>query len=148
MRRDGTHGVYGLAEHRVYREPEQVGDLDQGLTLFLQIGYADPTVNRFSQYFGGGLVYNGLLPGRDRDETGFGFAIARNGKDFKSAQRAAGLPVHNEEVALELTHAFVVTRSFIVQPDIQYIVNPGTAPSIRNAFVIGARLEVNLNWFK
>lgn len=146
--RDGTYGLYGVAEHRVYLEPDQVGDLDQGLTLFLQVGYADPRVNRFSQYFGGGLVYNGLFPGRDRDETGFGFAIARNGKDYKDAQRAAGLPVNNEEVALELTHALVLTRSFILQPDIQYIINPGTDPAIRNAFVIGARLELSLNWFE
>ncbi len=148
VRRDGTHGLYGLAEHRVYREPDQVGDLDQGLILFLQVGYADPKVNRFSNYFGGGLVYRGLFPGRDQDETGFGFAIARNGTDYKSGQRAAGVPVHNEEVALELTHSLVVTQSFIIQPDIQYIINPGTDPSIPDAFVIGARLELNLNWFK
>lgn len=147
VRRDGTHGLYGLLEHRVYREPEQVGDLDQGLVLFLQLGYADPKVNRFSQYFGGGLVYRGLFPGRERDETGFGFAIARNGTDFKSAQRAAGLPVDNEEVALELTHALFLTPSIILQPDFQYVINPGTDPSIGDAFVIGARVELNLNWF-
>ncbi len=148
VKQDGTYGLYGLAEHRVYREPGQVGDLDQGLILFLQAGYADPHANRFSRYFGGGLVYRGLFPGRDQDETGFGFAIARTGADYKSAQRTAGLPVHNEEVALELTHSLVVTQSFILQPDIQYIINPDADPSIRNAFVIGARLELNLNWFK
>ncbi len=148
VKQDGTYGLYGLAEHRVYREPGQVGDLDQGLILFLQAGYGDSQVNRFSRYFGGGLVYRGLFPGRDQDETGFGFAIARNGTDYKSAQRTAGLPVNNEEVALELTHSLVVTQSFIIQPDIQYIINPGTDPSIQNAFVIGARLELNLNWFR
>lgn len=148
VRRDGTYGVYGLVEHRVYREPFDPLHYDQGLTLFLQLGYADPDVNRISQYYGGGVVYTGLFPGRDGDQTGFGFAIARNSGQFEDALREAGLSVPSEEVTLELTHSLLVTPSFIVQPDLQYIINPNTDPSISDAFVIGARFEVNLNWFR
>ena len=35
----------------------------------------------------------------------------------------------------------------IVQPDLQYIMNPDTDPKVKNALVIGARIVLNLNWF-
>lgn len=39
-------------------------------------------------------------------------------------------------------------QNFISQSDLQYIVNPSTDPTVRNALVVGVRLEVNLNWFE
>lgn len=148
VKRDGTYGLYGLLEHRVYREPKDPLDYDQGLMVFLQLGYADPRVNRFSHYVGGGLIYTGLVPGRDAEQTGFGFAIARNGGDFKAAQRAAGRRVNNEEVALEVTHAISMTDELVVQPNLQYVINPGTDPSVPNALVVGVRIELSVNWFR
>ena len=75
VERNGTYGIYGLGEMLIYGEQ---GLGEQGLWLFGEAAYANPKVNRFSHYFGGGLVYKGLIPGRDSDQTGFGFAIARN----------------------------------------------------------------------
>jgi len=65
----GTYGMYGLAEYDVYHEK---GDTDQELTLFVRAGMADPKVNRFSQYYGGGLVYTGLLPGQNLTKPEWG----------------------------------------------------------------------------
>ena len=142
--RDGTYGLYGLAEYDVYHER---GDTAQELTLFGRAGYADPRVNRFSQYYGGGLVYTGLFPGRKFDQTGLGAAAAVNGKYFKRAQRNAGQSVETAEITLEATHAFFVNPNLIIQPDIQYVMNPNTVPGRKNALVLGVRLELNFNWF-
>ncbi len=142
--RHGTYGIYGLAEYDVYHEP---GDTNQELTVFGRAGMADPRVNRFFQGFAGGLVYTGLFPGRNFDQTGIGAAAALNGKYFKRGQRKAGEPVDTAEITLELAHAFFVNSNLIVQPDLQYVINPGTVQGRSNALVVGIRLEFNLNWF-
>ncbi len=144
IRRDGTYGLYGLAEQMVFHEPD---DPTQGLILFARAGVADPRVNQFSQYYGGGVVYQGLLPGRPTDETGFGVAAALNSSHFERAQQQSGINVDDAEVAFEFTYALNLTPEVLIQPTIQYIINPGTNPSISNALVLGARLGLNVNWF-
>jgi porin len=145
MTRDATWGVYGLAEQFVYHEKE---DREQGLTVFARAGWADPRVHRISQYFGGGLVYQGLIPGRGADLVGVGIAAAVNGSHYKKSQKKAGSSVEDAEVALELSYAINVRQELVIQPDLQYIINPSTDPTVRNALVVGVRLEVNLNWFE
>ena len=145
VERNGTHGIYGLAEQLVYGEQ---GPGEQGLWLFGEVAYANPKVNRFSHYFGGGLVYRGLIPGRDFDETGFGFAIARNSSHYKDGQRQEGQRVSDQEVALEWTHAIHLSPALMIQPDVQYITHPGTDPTRNNALVLILRLELALNWFQ
>ena len=142
VKQHGTYGMYGLAEYDVYHEKE---DKDQGLTLFGRAGMADPNVNRISQYYGGGFVYKGLFPGRNIDGTGMGVAVAVNSHDYKQSQRRAGQRVESSEITLELTHSIFVNQNLIIQPDFQYVINPGTVPGRNNAVVVGMRLEVNLN---
>jgi porin len=145
VKRNGTHGIYGLAEQLVY---EEQGLGEQGLWVFGEVAYANPKVNRFSHYFGGGLVYNGLFPGRDFDETGFGFAIARNSSHYKDGQRQEGKRVSDQEIALEWTHTIHFSQAITIQPDVQYIIHPNTDPSRNNALALFMRLELTLNWFK
>jgi carbohydrate-selective porin OprB len=40
-----------------------------------------------------------------------------------------------------------MTPNVIFQPDFQYIIDPGSNPTIANAFVAGFRLEIHMNWF-
>ncbi|MBA3611854.1 MAG: carbohydrate porin [Nitrospirales bacterium] len=143
--RDATWGVYGLAEQIVYHERE---DRDQGLTLFGRAGWADPRVHRLSLYYGGGLVYRGLIPGRNEDEIGVGVVAALNGSHFRRAQQRAETPVDHAEITLEMSYAINVRPEIMIQPDVQYIINPGTDPTVRNAVVVGARLQLNLNRFE
>lgn len=144
VKRHGTYGMYGLAEYDVYHETD---DTEQELTIFGRAGMADPRVNRFSQYYGGGLVYRGLFPGRNFDQTGIGVAAAVNGKYYKRSQRQAGQPVDNAEITLEAAHSIFVNSNLIIQPDLQYVINPDTVPGRENALVLGIRLEFNFNWF-
>ncbi|WP_342349612.1 carbohydrate porin [uncultured Nitrospira sp.] len=142
VKQHGTFGVYGLAEYDVYYEKD---DKDQGLTLFARAGMADPNVNRISQYYGGGFIYKGLIPGRKIDRTAFGVAAAVNSHEYKQSQKRAGQPVDNAEITLEGTYSIFVNSNLVIQPDLQYVINPGTVPGRQNALILGARLEVNLN---
>lgn len=135
----GTQGVYALIEGELFREPEQA---TQGLSGFLRVGYADKQVNPIRWSASGGLVYTGLLPGRDEDVTGFGVSLASNSGSFKQAQRTAGSPVLTREVAYELTHWFPVTSWMSLQLSAQYIRHPSMDPSVQSARVIGVRHKV------
>ena len=135
-RRHGTHGFYALVEGELFRE---AGERRQGLSGFLRFGMADQDVNQIQYSLSAGLAYTGLLPGRDEDVAGFGVVVGINGSKFREAQRLAGTPVAGEEVALEWTYRLPIFPWMSVQLDAQYIINPGTSTTSRDALVIGAR---------
>jgi porin len=139
VRRGGTHGMYGLAEQTVFREAT---DSNQGLALFVRLGFADTRVHQVGVYSGGGLVYTGLLPQRSEDCLGFGVAAAHNSSRFGRIRRIAGRAVEEAEVALELTYWAALTPWFALQPSLQYIINPSTEPTIADAVVFGLRFAV------
>lgn len=132
------NGIYLLLDWQAWRETR---DSAQGLAGFLRLGHADNDASRFDFYAGTGLVYTGLIPGRDSDEIGLAVAVARNSDYTKSVSAQA---LENTETAVELTYRAELTPWLALQPDLQYIVNPGTDPGLRNAWVAGARLEFNL----
>ena len=140
--RSGNQGVYLLGERMIYREP---GRPDQGLAVYARTGFADSDVNQFSNYIGAGAVYTGLLPGQDEGQLGLAVAIARNGGPFKDSLRAAGDRVFDQEINIELTYRFEVTPWLALQPDVQYIVDPGAGANgdLDNALVIGMRFELS-----
>lgn len=133
-----SEGTYIIGERQLYQESE-----GQGLTAFAHIGAADADVNQFTYAWSTGLVYTGLIPGRDEGRLGLGMAGAHNGSKFKQAVRAAGGQVDSAETEVELTYSDNITPWLAVQPDIQYIVNPGTDPALDNAWVLGTRVTIN-----
>jgi carbohydrate-selective porin OprB len=52
------------------------------------------------------------------------------------------LPGQTYEMVLEWTYAIAVGRRLTVQPDIQYVINPGGVSSIGSAVVLGAQLGI------
>ncbi len=138
----GSYGIYLLAERTLYRE----GDGEQGLTVFGRAGLARSRVNRFAAYTGGGAVYAGLLPGRPEDESGIAVAVAFNSSSYRDWAAAQGPRPEAAETAVELSYRAQINSWFALQPDLQYIFNPGTVPGRRNAWVLGLRGELAFNW--
>jgi len=67
----GSTGMYVIGDAVVYRD-----DVGPRVRVFGQIGLGDPRVNRFGLYTGGGVDLVGVVPGRAKDEIGFGIAAA------------------------------------------------------------------------
>ena len=109
---------------------------------FLRAGVADAQVHQISRYQGAGLTVSGpLFSNGQRDEmVGLAVGAITNGGSFRRLQRATGSPVNSHEVAIELTYQVQLTPSLVLQPEIQYIVNPGTDPRLHNSLVVGLRL--------
>jgi porin len=129
----GNYGVYVLLDQQVFREGP--ANSAQGLTPFATVTYAPSDRNTFPLFFSSGLVYQGLLPGRDRDTAAFGLAYGRFSRH---------LPRQVFEMVLEWTYEIALAPWLTVQPDMQYIVRPGGTGDIPNAWVIGVQIGVNL----
>ena len=110
----------------VYREADDPG---QGLALF-------------AWFVAGGLTYSGLLPCRDTDQFGFGVTTAFLGHDATKAARTARMAPAAHETALEWTDQLALTPWFYIQPDIQYVINPGADRAIPNGLAIGTRFSM------
>ena len=137
----GDWGIYGMADQLLYREPViQKDDDPRGLGIFVRAGLA-PQSNRnvITFDFETGLNYTGLLPSRSKDITGIGFAYTRLSDPYVMANNGT----KHHEALIELTHLVVLGDHFSLQPDIQYIMNPGGLGGIRNALAAGLRFTVN-----
>lgn len=134
-----SYGYYIIADHMLYHEP---GSEDQGIVAFARFGIANGDVNPFNYAWSTGLVYTGIFPGRDEGQLGFGINGVHNSDTFRDAAVIAGAPLDSAETALELTYSDNITPWLTVQPDVQYIINPGTDPALDNALVVGARAAV------
>jgi porin len=132
----GSHGLYAFVEQQVYREAT---DPTQGLALFVRVGYANPTFNPIEWTLSGGGTYTGLVPGRDADLFGVAATTAWSGHDARDAGRAVGEPVLGAETVIEMTYRIQLTPWLTLQPDLQYLVNPGLSSTIKDALVVGTR---------
>jgi porin len=139
VQQGGNDGVYAMADVALWSE---AADGDQGVSGWVRYGVADDRVNQFDRYFGSGLVYTGILPGRDADQLGLAVAVARNGDPFRDAAVLAGSPLESAETNIELTYRAGITDWLTLQPTIQRIRNPGTDPALGNATVLGLRFEL------
>ena len=134
---DGSTGAYVIGDATVYKD-----DVGRQLRVFGQVGLGDPRVNRFGLYTGGGVSLTGAIPGREKDQIGFGVAAAHNGSHFTDQQRQAGQRVDRVETTLELTYLAPITSWLTIQPDVQYVFNPNTDPRVPNALVGLIRVEL------
>lgn len=99
-----------------------------GTSAFVQLGASPGKVNTVPAYLGAGVVFHDVSPAVSA--LGFGFARAwiRDLAAETSLEATATIPFLN--------------GSFVVQPDLQYILHPsGIHP---NAFVVGLRLHTAL----
>lgn len=158
----GDWGVYFVADQMVWRKPtlaHEAKDMksvassnapnDEGLGLFWRIGGSPADRNAIQFYTDGGLNFKGLFPGRDEDVLGLGVAYAKISDNLRDLDLAPNDSDRDYEIALEATYQAKITPWWTLQPDVQYIINPGgnTNPgdtrAIPNAVVIGMRSTIN-----
>lgn len=132
--RDENAGLYTLAEVQLWSD-----GAGRKLGVFSQTGFADSKRNRIGIYLGGGITAAGLVPGRNEDVFGVAVAHARNGYAFRRAKPG----FEHAETAIEVTYLIVPWPWLTLQPNLQYILNPGTNPSRDAALLVGTRLQLS-----
>jgi porin len=147
--RHGDWGVYAIADQTVWRPTP--GE-EQGLNVFMRLGGAPSDRNLVTWYADGGFGFKGLFAERPDDVLTVGVAYGRISNEAALADRLAGppTPVRNHETLVELTYNFSLMPGWSLQPDLQYVINPGgniARPSgtgtIPDALVLGLRTTLN-----
>lgn len=150
-----NYSLYGLADQMIWRpDPES----PRSLNVFARAMAAPNDRNLINFSVNAGVNLKAPLPGRDDDTFGVGFGVARISSyaaGFNKDTNFYGtspflVPVRGSETFLEVTYLAQVTPAVTVQPDFQYIFNPGGGianpnnPELRvkNEAVFGVRTIV------
>ncbi|MEA5414396.1 carbohydrate porin [Synechococcus sp. BA-132 BA5] len=123
-----NRGLYGSATAPVALP----WGLDHRLWTAAAAGF-DSAANPAPSYIGGGLVSQGVLPGRPFDLLILG--VARTG--FSPITR----PGLSHEGVVELGYQVQFNRSFNLQPSLQWVLNPGGAGRVPGVFAAGLQLS-------
>lgn len=112
-------------------------DVDEcgGTSIFFRLGISEPSVNMFGKFASAGLWQRSILDRDGRDALGIAVAWAETSKEYRSTIEQAD----RREIAIEATYRYEFNDQFFVQPNIQYVVNPGANSALSNALVVGVR---------
>jgi porin len=134
---DSNYGFYASIDQQIYALP---GDPSKGVNVFARIAGAPTDRNAVDFYFDGGMVLSGLIPKRPDDSFGAGFAYAKISDD------ALALPKleldRKFEAVAELFYKAQIIPGLTIQPDIQYMWNPGANAANDNAIYGGLRVSI------
>lgn len=155
MRHRGDYGAYAVVDQRLWRF---AACKNCGLNIFARAMFAPSDRNPLDLYFDGGLTIKGAFASRPEDTAGLALAFTRVSPNAVAYDRDANFytgtraPIRRFEATLEATYQWALQEKWSIQPDIQYIWNPGGhVPNprdvtgltpIHNALVIGARTIV------
>jgi porin len=141
----GNHSFYGVVDQTVWQSPSNTA---QNVNVFGRIMGAPSTQNLISFFFNGGVTMAAPFPGRDNDSAGLDFGIGKVSSQAAGLDVDSGLPRRSTEELFELTYQAQVLPWLVMQPDVQYVVNPGggvlnpndPTHNIRDELVAGVRV--------
>jgi porin len=131
-----NYGMYLIADQYIYSSN------NKELGLFVQAGINPYKLNTSSSYYGGGITAKGFLTKSAEDVIGIGVAHAAIGiMDTDNNYLAP----KDYETTIELSLEYPIFKRISIQPDIQYVINPGGVAQLSNALVAIFRTKINLN---
>src|SRR5262249_24998989 len=141
------YGFYVLGDQALARwgDPEERRHLGAFAAF---VCAPDQRVNAAPYFFDTGLVAYGALPRRPRDFVAFGAAYASYSSNLRRAEEIRALTnpavgMQNWEMTFEWNYGCTVKPGLLVQPSVQYIINPGGNRAISNALAVGVNLVLN-----
>jgi porin len=124
----GNFSLYGILDQAVWR-PDPHGA--QLLGVFLRAMGAPGDRNLVDFSLNAGFDLKAPLPGRDQDAFGISYGLARISGRAAALDRDRAfftglpLPVGSNEQIVEVTYLWQITPWWQLQPDFQYVFNPG-----------------------
>ncbi len=109
----------------------------------------DESVSQMPYFFTAGVASRGIFAARPIDVAGFGVVYGSFSSELGNAQQREQLldptvGVQDYETVLEWTYRFNLHRGAVfIQPDIQFVINPGGTGQINDALVLGCQLGFN-----
>lgn len=126
MRR-GNWSIYAVADQTVWRD----SDGSRSISVFARPMGAAGDRNLIDFSINTGVSVAAPLPGRQNDTFDIGYGLAKVSGSASALDRDMVLfggtarPVRSAESFIEVTYQFQATPWWLIQPDFQYIINPG-----------------------
>jgi porin len=151
-RHRGDQSFYVVLDQQVYQLPNATSG--NGVSVFARFMGAPSDRNLVDFEIDAGAVFTGLMRDRPSDSFGVAASWAQVSNDAKALDEdfirfGSSIPIRQDEVLLEATYIAQVLPGWTVQPDFQYVWNPGgnvlnDDGSLRkNAAVFGIRTSIN-----
>jgi len=144
----GNWGFYGLFDQVLlpFAEPGS----NRGFGIFGSLlASPEQSISQLPYFFTAGFACRGICASRPTDTAGFGIAYGDFSADLRDAEQQEqqldpAIGVRNHETALEWTYRIYLRNSAaFVQPDLQYIIEPGGTGKIEDALVVGCQIGIN-----
>jgi porin len=145
--------LYAVADQMIWRPAE---DSPRSISVFARVMGAPGDRNLINLSVNAGVTLKAPFQGRDDDTVGIGFGIAQVSGGARAFDRdtaffsGVAAPVRTTETFIEVTYQFTVAPWWQLQPDFQYVFNPGggivnpNAPTQRigNEAIFGLRSTI------
>ncbi len=150
----GNFSVYAVMDQMLWADP---GEGDRTINFFMRVmGTPQANRNLIDVSVNAGLTFHEPILHRDADTFGIGMGWAKVSQAAATLDRDTGFytntffPVRTSETYLEVTYQYQLTPAIQVQPDMQYVFNPGggvlnpnsPGTTVRNELVLGLRTNI------
>ncbi|MDR3439320.1 carbohydrate porin [Telmatospirillum sp.] len=150
----GNLAFYAVADQMVWQSTDQE---DRAVSLFARImGTPDDDRNIIDFALNAGVTIHAPLPERNEDSFGIGIGYAKVSSRASALDRdverygGSYTPARSEETFVEVTYQVQMTPWWQLQPDFQYVFNPGggvtgrydAAHKTGNETIVGARTNI------
>lgn len=144
----GNWGLYTLFDQVLF--PFGEPNSNRGFGIFGSFLVSpDESVSQMPYFFTAGVASRGIFESRPIDVAGFGVVYGSFSSDLSNAQQREEqldptVGVQDYETVLEWTYRFNLREgALFIQPDIQYVTNPGGTGQINDALVLGCQIGFN-----
>lgn len=155
LEHQGNYAVYAVGDQLVWRDAK---DPNRTLAVFGRVmgtPLKDRNLIDFSVNLG--ALMHSPFKNRPADTLGIGFGYAHVSNQVSALDQSTvafsgtAMPIRSSEKFIELTYQYQLKPWIQIQPDIQYILNPGGGlsnpnhpnTSIQNEWIIGARTNIS-----
>jgi porin len=128
----------------VYEQPLNDGEGPRAVRAFLRAGLSDGDTTPFAGGWQAGVLVERVFAGRPDSALSFGVNQGVLSDGYRQNQIDLGAPMDDSEVQFEITYSDTLTPWLAIQPDLQWVRNPGGDRSIDDALVAGLRVSVEL----
>jgi porin len=150
----GDYSLYAVMDQMIWRPS---AESPRSLNIFGRAMAAPEDQNSIDFSLNAGLTLKDPLPGRDNDTAGIGMGYARVSGRASAFDRDTGFfngthfPVRSGETFIEVTYQYQLAGWWQLQPDLQYVFNPGggvlnpnnASKRIGNELVLGLRTIIS-----
>ncbi|QFY41512.1 carbohydrate porin [Candidatus Methylospira mobilis] len=154
LQHQGNYALYAVADKLIWRHDQYP---DRNLSVFARVmGTPLGDRNLISVSVNAGLLMHSPFRNRPFDTVGLGYGLAVVSSSVAQSERDAiqysgnATPVQSSESFIELTYQYQLKQWIQIQPDLQYVFNPGAGvplPSsptsrVQNELVLGIRTNI------